>query len=351
MPSYEQAARRVLERADELATFTEEPGRITRPLLTPAMARRRRGCASGWRRRGSRRARTRSATSPGAAAGAGLRDRLAPGLGGRRRPLRRHPRHPRRARGRRGAARRAARGRGLRRRGRPALPEHLPRQPRLRRRARPGGLALRDARRRDAARGDRRRRSARRCYAPAHARATSRSTSSRDRCSRPRACRSASSPRSPARAASTSSSRATPATPGRRRCTCAATPPRPPPSSCSPPSGSRRAEPGLVATVGELDVPRGAVNVIPGRADVTLDIRHQDDAVREAAIDALRAEADAIGARRGVAVAWSTISAAARHAVHARAGRPRRRGGRGDRRRRARAAQRRRPRRGDDGRA
>ena len=33
-----KAARRVLERADELAGFTEEPGRITRPLATPALA-------------------------------------------------------------------------------------------------------------------------------------------------------------------------------------------------------------------------------------------------------------------------------------------------------------------------
>ena len=33
-----EAARRVLERADELAGFTEEPGRITRPLATPALA-------------------------------------------------------------------------------------------------------------------------------------------------------------------------------------------------------------------------------------------------------------------------------------------------------------------------
>ena len=39
MPSsYEQAARRVLARADELATYTEEPGQITRPLATRAMA-------------------------------------------------------------------------------------------------------------------------------------------------------------------------------------------------------------------------------------------------------------------------------------------------------------------------
>ena len=53
-------------------------------------------------------------------------------------------------------------------------------------------------------------------------------------------------------------------------------------------------EPGLVATVGELSVPRGAVNVIPGRVDVTLDIRHQDDAVRERAIAPLRAETEEI---------------------------------------------------------
>jgi allantoate deiminase len=67
-------------------------------------------------------------------------------------------------------------------------------------------------------------------------------------------------------------------------------------------------EPGLVATVGELNVPRGAVNVIPGRADVTLDIRHQDDAVREGAVARLRAETDEIAQRRAVPVTWSTIS-------------------------------------------
>jgi allantoate deiminase len=67
-------------------------------------------------------------------------------------------------------------------------------------------------------------------------------------------------------------------------------------------------EPGLVATVGELNVPRGAVNVIPGRADVTLDIRHQDDAVREGAVARLRVETDEIAQRRAVPVTWSTIS-------------------------------------------
>src|SRR3954471_8409471 len=33
-----EAARRALARANELATFTEEPGRITRPLATPSLA-------------------------------------------------------------------------------------------------------------------------------------------------------------------------------------------------------------------------------------------------------------------------------------------------------------------------
>jgi allantoate deiminase len=67
--------------------------------------------------------------------------------------------------------------------------------------------------------------------------------------------------------------------------------------------------PGLVATVGELGIPHGACNVIPGRVEATLDIRHQDDAVRERSIQALREAADAIGERRGISNAWSPIAA------------------------------------------
>src|SRR3954468_4949506 len=69
-----------------------------------------------------------------------------------------------------------------------------------------------------------------------------------------------------------------------------------------------REEPALVATVGELDIPHGACSVIPGHVHATLDIRHQDDAVRERAISALQDEAAAIGARRGVSVGWSLIA-------------------------------------------
>jgi allantoate deiminase len=61
-------------------------------------------------------------------------------------------------------------------------------------------------------------------------------------------------------------------------------------------------EPGLVATVGVLNVPRGATNVIPGRAELWLDVRHQHDAVRERAIARLSAIADEIAQRRSVAV-------------------------------------------------
>jgi allantoate deiminase len=70
-----------------------------------------------------------------------------------------------------------------------------------------------------------------------------------------------------------------------------------------------RDEPGLVATVGELGIPHGACNVIPGRVEGTLDIRHQDDATLARAIAALRAEAGEIAARRGIAIAWEPIAA------------------------------------------
>ena len=41
--------------------------------------------------------------------------------------------------------------------------------------------------------------------------------------------------------------------------------------------------PTLVGTVGQLAVPNGAINIIPGRCELTLDIRAADDATRDAA--------------------------------------------------------------------
>ena len=67
--------------------------------------------------------------------------------------------------------------------------------------------------------------------------------------------------------------------------------------------------PGLVATVGEIGIPHGACNVIPGRVEATLDIRHQDDGVRERAIAILQDEVQAICERRAITASWSVIAA------------------------------------------
>lgn len=58
--------------------------------------------------------------------------------------------------------------------------------------------------------------------------------------------------------------------------------------------------PGLVGTVGQLGVPNGAVNVIPGVCELSLDIRAPSDAVRDAAAADILAGSARIAARRGV---------------------------------------------------
>ena len=60
--------------------------------------------------------------------------------------------------------------------------------------------------------------------------------------------------------------------------------------------------PTLVGTVGRLNVPGGAINVIPGRCDLSLDIRAADDATRDAAVADVLAEIGRIGKRRNVAI-------------------------------------------------
>ncbi|GAA5235509.1 2-oxo-4-hydroxy-4-carboxy-5-ureidoimidazoline decarboxylase [Verticiella sediminum] len=55
-----------------------------------------------------------------------------------------------------------------------------------------------------------------------------------------------------------------------------------------------------VATVGSLQVPGGAVNVVPGLCRFSLDVRAPDDARRDALADALLAELERVCARRGV---------------------------------------------------
>ncbi|NKF24236.1 allantoate amidohydrolase [Solimonas marina] len=66
-------------------------------------------------------------------------------------------------------------------------------------------------------------------------------------------------------------------------------------------------QPGLVGTVGKLDVPNGAVNVVPGRCELTIDIRAPDDALRDAAVQAVFDEIASIGARRRVRITHEQI--------------------------------------------
>jgi beta-ureidopropionase / N-carbamoyl-L-amino-acid hydrolase len=60
--------------------------------------------------------------------------------------------------------------------------------------------------------------------------------------------------------------------------------------------------PGLVGTVGRLEVPNGAMNVIPGRCELSLDVRSDDDAVRAAASADLATSIAQIATRRGLHV-------------------------------------------------
>ena len=64
---------------------------------------------------------------------------------------------------------------------------------------------------------------------------------------------------------------------------------------------------GLVGTVGQLNVPGGAMNVIPGRCELSVDIRAADDAIRHAAQSDVLAESAAIAGRRGVHIEWQEV--------------------------------------------
>ena len=60
--------------------------------------------------------------------------------------------------------------------------------------------------------------------------------------------------------------------------------------------------PALVGTVGQLQVPNGSVNVIPGACQLSLDIRAADDATRDAAVTDIVHAIEAICQRRNIEV-------------------------------------------------
>ncbi len=62
--------------------------------------------------------------------------------------------------------------------------------------------------------------------------------------------------------------------------------------------------PGLVATVGQLEVIPGGSNVIPGEVRLSLDVRHQLDGARGVACTRLQETAGEVAEKRGVSVEW-----------------------------------------------
>jgi beta-ureidopropionase / N-carbamoyl-L-amino-acid hydrolase len=80
----------------------------------------------------------------------------------------------------------------------------------------------------------------------------------------------------------------------------------------------RRAQavPEVVGTVGLLEVPAGSINVVPGRCRFSLDIRATTNAARDACLQDILTELQAIAARRGVQVQIEqtlSVSAAPSH--------------------------------------
>ncbi|WP_375380979.1 Zn-dependent hydrolase [uncultured Sphingomonas sp.] len=63
----------------------------------------------------------------------------------------------------------------------------------------------------------------------------------------------------------------------------------------------------VVATVGKLDVGPGVANVIPGRANFSLDVRAPDDATRDGVAETVLAEIAAIADRRGIDLAIERV--------------------------------------------
>jgi len=64
---------------------------------------------------------------------------------------------------------------------------------------------------------------------------------------------------------------------------------------------------GILGTVGRLFVPNGAINLIPGRCELSLDIRSSDEAVRKAAVRDILSDITHIAERRGVTATFTQV--------------------------------------------
>ena len=70
---------------------------------------------------------------------------------------------------------------------------------------------------------------------------------------------------------------------------------------------SMRDEPGLIATVGKVEIAPNVANVIPGLAVLSYDIRHQDDSLRDVAVERFRRQAAEMSDRRGLRHEWRPL--------------------------------------------
>lgn len=66
----------------------------------------------------------------------------------------------------------------------------------------------------------------------------------------------------------------------------------------------------VIATVGQLQAFPGAVNVVPGRVDFSLDLRAEHDARRDAAWARILSNLEATCAQRGLELSWEQVHAA-----------------------------------------
>ncbi|HWF19335.1 MAG TPA: allantoate amidohydrolase [Verrucomicrobiae bacterium] len=68
-----------------------------------------------------------------------------------------------------------------------------------------------------------------------------------------------------------------------------------------------KGQPGLVATVGQIEAKPGASNVIPGEVTLSVDVRHADNGQRHEACAKLKDAAHQVGEKRGVTVSWEVV--------------------------------------------
>src|ERR1700730_3266613 len=64
---------------------------------------------------------------------------------------------------------------------------------------------------------------------------------------------------------------------------------------------------GLAPRLRQMQVPSVAINVIPGRCELSVDIRADSDPVRNSAFEAVLSESERIAARRNVEIQWRKV--------------------------------------------